>query len=201
MLTYISQQVASRLDSWLKRCNSETRQQATYLPQLEWESHVVEYVTYIWHLTKIHGNSKKDKIPTLPITIPLLGPCFLPPTYLHVQKRHEKAEIMPETAYLKPLNIVHPLYYANLSKCPKCDSLDILWDSWVSAGHRDIHGLHEEETALGYQLCCKACRESKGTGAAQGHTGDDENGGYCFAITNHIFWNKWQHWQIPRQSF
>jgi hypothetical protein len=131
----------------------------------------------------------------LPDDIPLLGPRFLPPTYLHVKKRVQHAAIKPETAYLKPLNIVHPFYYPDLSKCPKCDSVDVLWDSWTSNGHRDLHGINEEETAIGYQLHCKTCKDSN-NGA---HLNDEEASGYCFSTTNQIFWNKWHHWQIPRQ--
>ena len=130
----------------------------------------------------------------LPVGIPLLGPRFVPPTYLHVKKREDNVAIQPETAYLKPLNVIHPFYYPDLGKCPRCDSLDVLWDSWASNGHRDLHGVHEEEMAIGYQLQCKACKENKAT-----HTQDDEGGGYCFLTTNQVFWTKWEHWRMPRQ--
>ncbi|KAF8959245.1 hypothetical protein BDZ97DRAFT_1667389 [Flammula alnicola] len=42
------------------------------------------------------------------------------------------------------------------------------------------------ERAIGYQLRCKDCKEN------------DRPGGYCFVATNHIFWDKWEHWKIPR---
>jgi hypothetical protein len=182
-------QAQKRCEAWIKK-----RQQPTYIPQLEWEAHVVEYVSHVWRLAKVHGNSKKDSVPSLHSGIPLLGPRFLPPSYLHVQRRQENAVIEPKTAYLRPLNIVHPLYYPSMGKCPSCDSSDILWDSWNTAGHRYLHGVHEEETALGYQLVCKNCKAVHRNG-----THDSEGGGYSFSTTNQVFWNKMEHWQMPRE--
>ena len=165
--------------------------------QLEWEAHVVEYVGFIYRLTKCHGNSKKGTLPpSLPKGIPILGPRFLPPLYLHIRKRQTVPIIRPETAYQKPLNIIHPFYYENFGLCPQCGSTETRWDGWTTTGHREIHGVHEDETALGYQLICKRCESQYSQ--ARGNTSTGE-GAYCFATTNPIFWKNWELWSIPRE--
>jgi hypothetical protein len=166
------------------------------LPQLEWEAHIVEYVGFLFKLTKHHGNLKQNiPPPSLPKDIPLLGPRFLPPSYLHIQKCHPTPIIEPQTAYLKPFNVVHPFYHSGLEKCPQCDSSDVIWDGWTTSGHRELHGVREEETVIGYQLICKPCEarfsRTKGSG---------DKGFFCFATTNPVFWKKWEHWEIPRES-
>ncbi|KAH9959878.1 hypothetical protein BC827DRAFT_1134220 [Russula dissimulans] len=78
-------QVQNRVDSWVKKCPSSPS--APLLAQFKWESHVVEYVTHIHGLTKVHGNATKGTSPKpLSREIPLLGPQFIPPSYLHVQR-------------------------------------------------------------------------------------------------------------------
>jgi hypothetical protein len=158
----------------------------------------VEYVNFLFKSTKHHGNSKTDAPPLhLPKDVPLLGPRFIPPSYLHIQKRHPTPTIQPQVAYLKPFNVVHPFYYAGLGKrCPQCDSANVYWDGWTTSGHRDVHGIQEEETVLGLQLLCKECK------SRFSHTKDNagsEKGQYCFATTNPSFWRNWEHWQIPRK--
>jgi len=189
-------QVDARVKAWIKHRNTS---QSSFTPQLEWEANVVEYVNFVYKLTKCHGNSKKDALPlSLPKDIPLFGPQFLPPSYLHVQRRRPAPVIQPETAYLKPFNVIHPFYYDNLSKCPQCESTDVRWDGWTTTGHWDLHGVREEETALGYQLVCKPCEGH--FSHAKGSAGNDE-GSFCFATTNMVFWKKWEHWEIPRLCF
>ena len=195
MATYTGQ-VDARVKSWVKHHSSGTRNQSNFAPQLEWEAQIVEYVAFVYKLTKCHGNSKKDIPKTLPREIPLLGTHFTPLSYFHVQRRQTMPMIQPQTAYLKPLNVVHPFYYTNLDKCPRCDATDTHWDGWTTTSHCRVHGVHEEETAIGYQLICKT-RENQFL-YAKGSTGTDK-GTFCFATTNPIFWAKWEHWAIPRQ--
>ncbi|KAG2738226.1 hypothetical protein P692DRAFT_20759308, partial [Suillus brevipes Sb2] len=77
---------------------------------------------------------------------------------------------------------------------------------------RELHGLICEETALGAQLRCNACKESTKTKKAndknipgdvkdaQAHTNQPANlEGYCFATTSAAYWSSWEHWQIPRE--
>jgi hypothetical protein len=159
------------------------------------EAHVVEYVNLVYRSTKKHGNSKKDTpAPCLPQDVPFLGPRFVPPTYLNAKRRQGNLVAEPETAYLKPLNIIHPFYYDNITKCPQCDSSDVSWDGWTATGHRELHGISCEEMALGYQLICKQCKEEYS--AKSNHVNGGE-GSFCFATTNPTFWKKWEHWAIP----
>jgi hypothetical protein len=73
----------------------------------------------------------------------------------------------------------------------------VRWDGWTTTGHRDVHGMKEEETVLGYQLICRQCE------IRYSHAKDNiggENRSYCFATTNPTFWQKWEHWKIPRKK-
>ncbi|KAG2744928.1 hypothetical protein P692DRAFT_201683590, partial [Suillus brevipes Sb2] len=168
---------------------------------LQWESEIVEYVQFLWEKTR--SRSKKGDPGKLGINVPLLGPRFLPPSYLHVQKRSGGGTIEPTMQYLKPLNIVHPFYYPHLGHCPRCGSdKDTAWEGWTSKGARELHGLFCEEAALGTQLRCNRCKESskaKTRGdAASGMVAGIE--GYCFATTSAMYWKGWEHWRIPRES-
>jgi hypothetical protein len=179
-----AKQVKDRLKNWMT--NRTT--QASSPAQLEWEANVVEYVNYMYSLTKVHGNATKNTVPpVVPKGIPVWGPRFVPPTYIHLHKRSSAPEISPDTAYLKPLNIVHPFYFPGLAKCPKCHSVHVTWEGWTGTGSREVHGVNEEEFALGYQLRCKDCQ------AAGGSTK------FCVTTTNPVFWEKWEHWEIPRK--
>ncbi len=173
----------NRVNGWKKFRKSHTSSDA----QLAWESNVVEYVNYLYRQTKVHGNSKDTQPKPLSKDIPLLGPRFIPPSYLHIQRRHAAPVIEPESAYLKPLNVVHPFYYPRLACCPQCKSNTVLWEGWTTAGSRDVHGISEEEMALGFQLRCKDCKAS---GTTKGHK-------FCVATSNLVFWVNWEHWEIP----
>jgi hypothetical protein len=181
-------QVKSRVGGWRKK-QTHTSSNA----QLEWESHVVEYVNYLYGQVKVHGNATHKTQPKpLSKDIPLLGPLFLPPSYMHIQRRHSAPVFDPELAYLKPLNVIHPLFYPGLARCPRCKSDAILWEGWTTNGPREVHGVCQEERALGFQLRCKECEDSE-TGSAKGPK-------FCVATTNTIFWENWEHWEIPSQS-
>jgi hypothetical protein len=189
--------VDTRLKAWIKQRGASTRTQSTNIAQLEWEANVVEYVSLVYKHTKHQRNSKDSgPAPSLPKDVPFLGPHFLPLSYLHSRKRYPNPVIQPQIAYLKPLNIIHPFYHDHLGKCPQCGSSEVRWDGWTTSGHRDLHGLREEETALGYQLICKPCENkfSRVKGDAKGIQGS-----YCFATTNPVFWKNWEHWAIPHQ--
>ena len=186
-------QVQKHVNSWKKNRES----QSTHSLQLEWEAEVVEYIEYVHGETSVHGNAGGNKIPpSLKKDIPLLGPRFLPPSYYHIMKREATPKIIPDIAYIKPLTVIHPVYTGlGLSQCPQCESTDIRWDGWTTTGARDVHGVHREERALGYQLRCKPCKERYGKGG----THENENKLFCFATTNKAFWAKWEHWRIPRE--
>jgi len=128
-----------------------------------------------------------DFLRSLPSNIPFFGPQFLPPLYA-VLGKCQTSTVKPESAYLKPVNVVHPFYYPMLAKCPECQSLDVKWDGWMGTGSCKVHGVKWEETALGYQLWCNQCQTF-----SSGKT-------HCFATTNLLFWEKKQHWEIPHMS-
>ena len=179
------QQVSKRMKAW--KGNSET--DMTGERQMRWEAEIVEYVDWVNKLTSIHGNAKAGTVsPSLKRQIPILGPQFVPPSYLHIQKRDVTPAIEPEASYLLPFVVVHPFYYPNiLNQCPKCNSSNTSWDGWTGAGPRNVHGMHREERALGYQLRCKACKEAS-------------REQFCFTTTNKVFWAGWEHWKMPCKS-
>lgn len=136
--------------------------------------------------------------------VPLLGPRFLPPTYLHSHKRPGGGPVEPALQYLEPLNIIHPFYFPQLAQCPRCSSHDgIVWEVWTSTGSRELHGLCYEELALGAQLHCNICKEQSAkeppaTESSQGPVSSKLEG-YCFATTSAAYWKSWEHWRIPRE--
>ena len=174
----------------------------------------MEYVNFIFELTRIHGNAKTDAPrKPLPTNLPLFGPKFQPPSFADIQKRSLKPIKTPDLAYLKPLHIIHPFYYPELSVCPHCGATgkDVRWDSWTTTGHRDIYGLQQNECALGYQLRCNICKQAN---IGKSHTrrrrrnqSANEGGGnveepeddetYCVATTSFVFWSGWEFWKIP----
>jgi hypothetical protein len=158
--------------------------------QLQWEAEVVEYVDYLYSKLTVHGNASADakKAPkTVDRSVPVLGPRFVPPAFLHYMRRDATPTIKPEYAYIPALTAVHPVFYpTELVDCPRCSSSDIRWDGWNGTGARDVFGVRRNERALGYQLRCNNCKSNA-----------EESGKYCFATTNSKFWHKWEHWKIP----
>lgn len=191
-----------RVATWKKIPSPKSSPRPVF--QLEWEAEIIEYVNFIWQRTRSH--KKGDQSSPLPSDIPLLGPRFLPPTYLHVTKRPGNGKISPETIYLKPLNIIHPFYYSGLAQCPRCNSEDdITWEGWTGTGAREVHGISYEEVALGLQLRCNACKAMKSAearvhenGPMEGEGGEEVKG-HCFALTSNTFWTSWKQWEIPRE--
>ncbi|KAJ6452711.1 hypothetical protein C8R47DRAFT_1256076 [Mycena vitilis] len=178
--------VNTRVQNWLKHRLTQSK----YEPQLRWEANVVEYVTFLKNETKPKtGKTSTTGPQKLKPGIPIYGPQFFPPSLIDTRLRAEK--IKPDTAYLRPINIIHPVYYPTLKKCPEseCGSTDVRWDSWTATGSREVHGLKREETALGYQLRHDEC---------PGGSATSETKNRSFATTNHAFWKNWEHWEVPR---
>jgi hypothetical protein len=149
--------------------------------------------------------------PYLDSKVPILGPHFVPPTYLHAQKRSQsQPAVNPEILYLKPLRVIHPFYHPELARCPRCNCTDnIQWDGWTGTGPRDVHGLMLDEAAIGTQLRCEHCKNDptskKGLESEPDSHSESDDGhnhkanikGHCFATTNPGFWRGWSHWSIP----
>ncbi|KAG2029133.1 hypothetical protein BDR03DRAFT_834066, partial [Suillus americanus] len=126
--------------------------------QYEWEAEVVEYVNYISDKTHVQS-SKALTRPCLDHKVPILSPHFMPPSYLHTQKQNQsEPAVNPEISYLKPLHVIHPFYYHELTRCPQCGCSDgIQWDGWTGTGPQDMHSLMLDEAEIGTQLRCKNC--------------------------------------------
>ncbi|KAJ7182935.1 hypothetical protein C8R43DRAFT_968527 [Mycena crocata] len=181
--------VAKRLKAWTDNRPTQSR----YKPQLEWEANVAEYVSVLYRATKPPRTTSKSSAkikenPPLKPGIPIYGPRFVPPSFVDNRLRRW-GNTKPEIAYLRPINVIHPVYYPSLSKCPHCGSSDVRWDGWNGTGSREVHGLQRQETALGYQLRHDGCI------ADAGQIGTKNR---CFAATSADFWEKWEHWEIPR---
>lgn len=181
-------QVDKRVKSW--RNHKDNKRTPVF--QLEWESEVIQYVEYIHKKLSVHGNAgalAKEAILTLEKSIPLLGPKFSPPSFLHSMRRKATPTVLPEQAYIRAITVIHPVYYpTTFTACPKCNSSNILWDGWNGTGARSVYGIRMNERAIGYQLRCRNCKENNST---EGH---------CFVTTNHIFWEKWPPWKVPSES-
>lgn len=176
------------MKSWEKNRKNQSNVRA----QLSWEAEVVEYVACVHKLTAVHGNKKGAIPPSLKKDIPILGPHFLPPGYIHAQKR-DTPQITPDISYLRAITVVHPFYFPTISGCcPGCGSSDTLLEGWTTKGARDVHGLHRDERAIGVQIICKQCRSQYEKGGPQ-----EGKGHFCFATTAKCFWAKWEHWRIP----
>ncbi|KAG0698511.1 hypothetical protein DFH29DRAFT_1018080 [Suillus ampliporus] len=129
--------------------------------QLQWESEIVEYVQLLWEKTRTWSKKGDLEASKLGMNVPLLGPRFMPPSYLHIQKWSGGGAVELKIQYLKPLNIVYLFYYPQLAQCPRCGSnKDTTWEGWTSKGPQELHGVFCEEMALSTQLHCNHCKET-----------------------------------------
>lgn len=149
VLTHVAAKVQTRVKSWAKTRSRSAPSSPS--AQLEWESNVVEYVDFLHSITRIHGNTTNQTTArVVHKSVPIFGPRFIPPTFLHCKKRQEVPVIEPETTYLRALVVIHPFYFPELKICPQCGSDNVKWDLWNGTGARDVHGVCQEERALGY---------------------------------------------------
>ncbi|KAA1473136.1 hypothetical protein DENSPDRAFT_899980 [Dentipellis sp. KUC8613] len=109
--------VNGHVEGWKK--NNPLGKTKEGVAQLQWTAEVVQYVTYLHDKTKIHANTKTAKpAPAVPRDVPIYGPRFIPPGYLHVQRRKSWPQIEVETMYLKPVSVIHPFYYPRIGGIP-----------------------------------------------------------------------------------
>lgn len=165
-------------------------------------AHVAQYVSYIARLTRSQipvkspntdPNPPPFSLPNpLPLAIPLYGPRFLPPGYLEIQRHQNNPNLTPRSSYIKPVNIVHPFYYPQIRRCPRCESTDVIQQGWTSTSYRSVHGVAFEETALGYQYRCQPC-----SAARRLHESSNPRN---FTTTSCTFWESWNINTIPRKS-
>ncbi|CAK5283262.1 unnamed protein product [Mycena citricolor] len=186
--------VQRRFESWKTNRTSQSR----YDPQLLFEAQVAAYVDYIHSETRASRKVKNSNALSNPrilrAGIPFYGPRFTPCTFRELQLRGINTA-SAETVYLRPVTVIHPVYFPELGDCPHCGSSNTSWDSWNSTGSREVHGLQYEESALGYQLRHEGCTpdDVSGDGTDVGRVRNRS-----FSSTNKIFWKNWEHWKIPR---
>ncbi|KIJ91335.1 hypothetical protein K443DRAFT_126266 [Laccaria amethystina LaAM-08-1] len=148
------QNVRQHLKNWERNRKNQSNVKA----QLGWEAEVVKYVSVIHKLTTVHGNKKGAAPPSLKKDIPILGPHFLPPGYIHAQKR-DMPQITPNISCIRAITVVHLFYFPTINACcPLCSSGDTLLEGWTTKGPCDVHGLHWDEHAIGVQIICKQCQ-------------------------------------------
>ncbi|TCD60736.1 hypothetical protein EIP91_009619 [Steccherinum ochraceum] len=140
--------------------------------QLDFEANAVLYTQFLIDATRVHGNSKSlHEYKPLPRKIPLYGPRFKPPQFLDKVKRTTSPNLktLGSVPNLMKFTIVHPCFTGG----------------WTTTGHRSVYGVARNETALGVQRRCETCRLN----------GDP----YALATTNPLFWEPYQHWEIPKK--
>ncbi|GJF00469.1 hypothetical protein PsYK624_167570 [Phanerochaete sordida] len=123
-------------------------------------------------------------------SVPLYGPRFTPPSFNDVNIRNANPLIEATIAYLKPITVVHPVFFPELKQCPRDKAHQSV--SWDSAGR-----LLEAARSTGF---CKRRRQSDISYAEWTATRTDRilprlrqkrgerSGMHCFATTNDIFW-------------
>ena len=98
----------------------------------------------------------------------------------------------PEWAYSKKVQILHPVFYPFLARCPSCRSKNVNTNGWTSTRHHEVHEVSSEEVVIGVQLRCNNCNPARTRLA--GKDVEDVLGGrnlnntkFCFVTTNTEF--------------
>lgn len=193
----MSLKVERHVNTW----TDNRKNQSCNIKYLEWVAAVLEYINAVYIETKVPPNAKNRLMRPLTSVIPIIGPIFIPPSYIHLRIRDPTCFVTPDIAYLKVLHVVHPFYYPNIGRCPYCTSTNVRWDSWTATGPREVHGVDREECAIGYQLRCNSCfkerEERKKSGEADGEPQEAAPDQYCTTTTSVDFWKPYDFWQIP----
>ncbi len=82
-----------------KQLPTDLSSSLSMLVQFKFIAHIAQYVKYI---TQLLGPPKRPGHDSLPDSIPLLGPRFLPPTP-HLLSKHRKIPLMPDAYYVCPI--------------------------------------------------------------------------------------------------
>jgi hypothetical protein len=166
-------------------------------------------VAYVNFLSDNIGSSSKSKGSStnlLPLNIPIYGPRFIPTPPLQFSFRSNAASIRPDHFHLKPITIMHPLYQllpSSVVACPGCRDRstkpNLKMKGWASDGPRLVHGLKEEEFALGYKLRCDTCQALNQQKSAdkQAKEKDDDSSPASFHTTSPHYYQGVEHWQVP----
>ena len=96
-----------------------------------------------------------------------------------------------------------------------CRSTEVTWEGWTSIRACELHGVIEDEVALGLQLYCNTCLLKRCVAATRDSSqvltkqvgkrminlitplSEPEVSSYCCATTSSAYWKSWEHWKIP----
>lgn len=99
----------------------------------------------------LHSNPRH-----LPSGMTLLGPRFIPAAQSRFSNLYDLNSSHDPPSYashtVRPVTIIHPLYFPELHRCPTCDGVAAL-KSWT-AGFREVLGVTHSEYAIGPILTC-----------------------------------------------
>ncbi|KAG9018757.1 hypothetical protein FRB90_009911 [Tulasnella sp. 427] len=122
-------------------------------------------------------------------SLPLFGPRFLPPPPAILHRNPVSSDVSPEEFYLKPVTIIHELFWPWLKRCPTCEregrrEFKMERQGFTPEGPRTVHGLYEDEYVIGSRVRCKVCEGEKPDRVQ-------------WSFTAQEFWNGKSYWEIP----
>ncbi|KIO24054.1 hypothetical protein M407DRAFT_26496 [Tulasnella calospora MUT 4182] len=168
--------VQKRIDSWKSAKSTPSGH------QMEFAAHVCQYVKFTY--SKVFANGKCDP------NLPLYGPRFLPPSPSVLYRNPLScSQILTRDFYLKPVTIIHELYWPSLLQCPTCTKAkrpepNLQRQGFTSEGPRTVHGIKEEEYVIGTKIRCQTCASLK----------EDR---IQWSFTSPEFWSSRTYWEIP----
>lgn len=151
---------------------------------MEFAAQVCQYVKVMYG--KLLANGKCDP------NLPLYGPRFLPPSPTIVYRNPlSSSEISTRDFYLKPVTVVHELYWPSLLRCPTCEKANrqkpsLQRQGFTPEGPRTVHGIKEEEYVIGTKIRCRTCA----------NLNEDR---IQWSFTSSEFWSDRMYWEIPRK--
>lgn len=169
--------------------------------QLEWMVSVCQYVE---HISQYATEGKAPTTP--PHTVPILGPKFLPPSIDSPFLASDTKPVAPEVYYRKALTVIHPLYHPSLRQCPVCKkegvtSTKLTAEGWATGGPRHVHGIADEEYAIGYVLSCARCQGIRNEQNQANTIPAKDRRPAKFTLSNAEFWAGKSFWERPRKAF
>lgn len=180
-------EVQKRVGSWVSVDSS------LFKHQMEFASQVCQYVKFMFSKGLTNGRCDPN--------LPFYGPRFLPPspTFLH-RNPVSSSQILPNDFYLKPVTVVHELYWPSLLQCPNCvkakrEQPRLERQGFSSDGPRTVHGIKEEEYVIGSKIRCQTCNELN-------EANRDKHGDRVriqWSFTSPEFWSDKMYWEIPSE--
>ncbi|KAG8938303.1 hypothetical protein FRC04_009122 [Tulasnella sp. 424] len=157
--------------------------------QLVYASEACQYIKYLYDKTLVNGNFSPN--------LPLYGPRFSPPPpALSHRNPNAASSIPPQDFYLKPITVVHELFWPSLMACPICakagrNEVKLERQGFTPEGPRTVHGIYEDEYVIGSRIRCKTCELDLKTRRVKGR--------FQWSFTAQEFWSGKLYWEIPRE--